>query len=277
VKNGKSGSLIKQGMRYILLLLVLVSTHLYAGEEGKKIKLKNIKAYAVGAENQSPAEVKQMALNEAKLQALQKAGVTEQITAYSDFLTKENNNQIEEIFNSNVLNDLQGVVQDVELLSEEKKINDRGLLEIHIVANITVLKFKSGMDPSFDVWVDGVKPSYNNGDKLTFDYKPNKKAYLRAFIITESNEAFQLYPNDYEGNFEMNEKETYTFPRASLDYELTAELKKEAHRLILVSLKSDIPYNREVSYKALMDWVFQIPPDQRRITTFTFDVFPAKP
>ncbi len=264
-------------MRYILLLLVLVSTHLYAGEEGKKIKLKNIKAYAVGAENQSPAEVKQMALNEAKLQALQKAGVTEQITAYSDFLTKENNNQIEEIFNSNVLNDLQGVVQDVELLSEEKKINDRGLLEIHIVANITVLKFKSGMDPSFDVWVDGVKPSYNNGDKLTFDYKPNKKAYLRAFIITESNEAFQLYPNDYEGNFEMNEKETYTFPRASLDYELTAELKKEAHRLILVSLKSDIPYNREVSYKALMDWVFQIPPDQRRITTFTFDVFPAKP
>ena len=273
--RGKNGRSVNRVMKYLILLFISIpiSVSAFAGEDGKRIKLKNIKAYAVGAENQTPEQVKQRALNEAKLIALQKAGVTEQITAYSDFITKENENQIEEIFNSNVLNDMQGVVQDVELLSEEKKINNQGLLEVHITANITVLKFKSGMDPSFDLWVDGIKPVYNEGDNLEFTVKPNKNAFLRAFVITETNEAYQLFPNDYEGNFEMKEKESYFFPRAAIDYQLKPEKEKEGHRLILVTLKSDIPYNREVSYKALMDWIFQIPPDQRRITTFSFDVY----
>lgn len=260
----------------VLLLFVSFSFSSIAGDEIQKIKLKNIKAYAVGAENQSPEQVKQRALNEAKLIALQKAGVTEQITAYSDFISKENENQIEEIFNSNVLNDMQGVVQDIELVSEEKIINDRGLLEIHIVANITVLKFKSGMDPSFDLWVKGIKPVYVIGENLEFTIKPNKNAYLRAFVITETNEAYQLFPNDYEGNFELKEKESYDFPRAAIDYKLDCTREKEGHRLILVTLKTDIPYNKEVSYKALMDWIFQISPDQRRITTYSFDVFMNK-
>jgi len=260
-------------MRVLLIIFISISFSSLAQEKGQKVKLKNIKAYAIGAENQTPEQVKQMALNEAKLLALQKAGVTEQITAYSDFITKENENQIEEIFNSNVLNDMQGVVQDIELLSEEKKINGRGLLEVHIVANITVLKFKSGMDPSFDLWVTGLKPVYVDNDNLEFTIKPNKQGYLRAFVITETNEAYQLFPNEYEGDFEMKEKVSYDFPRAAIDYKLKPKTDKEGHRLILVTLKSDIPYNREVSYKALMDWIFQIPPDQRRITTFAFTVY----
>ena len=263
-------------MRVILFVFIFISFSSLAGQEGQKIKLKNIKAYAIGAENQTPEQVKQRAVNEAKLLALQQAGVTEQITAYSDFMIKESGNQIEEIFNSNILNDMQGLVQGVELLSEEKIINDRGLLEVHIVANITVLKFKSGMDPSFDLWVTGIKPAYVDGDNITFTIKPNKNSFLRAFVITETNEAYQLFPNEYEENFEMKEKESYDFPRAAIDYKLKPEKEKEGHRLILVTLKSDIPYNREVSYKALMDWIFQIPPDQRRITTYFFEVYIAK-
>jgi hypothetical protein len=100
---------------------------------------------------------------------------------------------------------------------------------------------------------------------------------LRAFIITENNEAFQLFPNEYEGDKLLKEKQEYQFPMAAIEYELESQSKEEGHRLILISLKSDIPYNTVVSYKALMDWVFQIPPDQRRITTFAFKVYGAKP
>lgn len=260
-------------MRYLALFICLLSLSAFGSDQAQKIKIKNAPGSAVGSENETPAQVKQRALNEAKLWALQKAGVTEQITAYSDFITKEENNQLEEIFNSNILNDLQGVVSEVELVNEEKSINASGLLEIKLVAHITVLKFENGMDPTFDVWVKGVDASYNSGDNLTFDYKPNKNSYLRAFILSENEQAFQLFPNDYEGDMLLEEKKKYTFPRASLDYELETRLKKETHRLILVSLKSDVPYNTDVSYKALMDWIFQIPPDQRRITTFTFDVY----
>ena len=132
------------------------------------------------------------------------------------------------------------------------------------------------MDPSFDLWVIGIKPTYVDGDNITFTIKPNKNSFLRAFVITETNEAYQLLPNEYEETFEMREKESYDFPRAAIDYKLKPEKEEEGHRLILVTLKSDIPYNREVSYKALMDWIFQIPPDQRRITNYAFDVFIAK-
>ncbi|MGB0402488.1 MAG: DUF4384 domain-containing protein [Salibacteraceae bacterium] len=264
-------------MRGFIILFLICSLSGFAGKKGKKITIKSVKAYAVGSEDQTPAQVKRKALNEAKLIALQKAGVTEQITAYSDFLTKEENNEIEEIFNSNILNDLQGVVTEVKVISESKNINDQGLLRVDIEANITVLKFAYGMDASFDVWIDGVKPSYNEGDNLTFEIKPNKNSYLRAFIITESNEAFQLFPSEYEGDFKMKEKETYKFPHASINYQLTTEKKKDTHRLILVTLKKDVPYNTDVSYKALMDWVFQITPDERRITTFSFDLYGSKP
>ena len=264
-------------MRGLIILLLFFSLSGFAGKKGKKITIKSVKAYAVGTEDQTPAQVKRKALNEAKLKALQEAGVTEQITAYSDFLTKEENNEIEEIFNSNVLNDLQGVVTEVKVISEEKNINDQGLLRIDIEATITVLKFNSGMDPSFDVWIDGVKPSYNEGDNLSFQIKPNKNAYLRAFVITESNEAFQLFPSEYEGDFKLKEKETYDFPHASINYQLTTAKKKDAHRLILVTLKKDVPYNTKVSYKDLMDWIFQITPDERRITTFSFDLYGTNP
>ncbi|UTW64182.1 DUF4384 domain-containing protein [bacterium SCSIO 12741] len=261
-------------MKHGLLLVLLLSTLLAsAGKVSKKVLIKNVEAYAVGSESESPAQVKQKALNEAKLLALQKAGVTEQISSYSDFFVKEENGNMEEIFSTNILNDMQGVISDLELLSEEKKINDQGLLEVHIKANIEVIKFKQGMDPSFDLWMDGIKPVYVNKDLLTFTLKPNQEAYIRIFVFAEKQEAYQLYPNEYEKNKVFEAQKEYTFPKPSLDYQLETDLYKEQHRMVVVSLKQDIPFNAKVTYKDIMNWIFQIPPDQRRVTTFSFDVY----
>ena len=116
-------------MRVILFVFISISFQSFADQEGQKIKLKNIKAYAVGAENQTPEQVKQRAINEAKLLALQQASVTEQITTYSDFMIKETENQIEEIFNSNILNDMQGQFKILSCFLKKRKLTIEGFLK----------------------------------------------------------------------------------------------------------------------------------------------------
>ncbi|MDA3779604.1 MAG: DUF4384 domain-containing protein [Bacteroidales bacterium] len=264
-------SMFKSLSIIIFVFIFSFNQNLTANNKPKEIKVKNIKGIAIGAANETLLQVKSRAINDAKINALKKAGIVEDISSYSNFFKSENKNNYNEIFTSDILSDIRGAVKNVEELNVNNSFNDAGLFKVEVIINCTVLKYKSKNDLTFDAWIGGFGMYYKNHDYLKFKIKASKNAYLKVFLFSET-EAYILFPNDYEKNFQLLRKTEYIFPIANVDYELETSKKSETHRAIVVLTKKDIPYTKKVQYKNIVDWIFTIPPDERIIKTFGFSV-----
>jgi hypothetical protein len=260
---------------YITLILsitfMFINFNLNAQNKLKEIFLENIQGNAVGNDNESIEQVTQRAVNEAKIEALKQAGIEENIASFSDFFQSENNDNYEEFFTSDILSDIRGTVKTVEIKETNKTFNEFGKLNIEVTLNCTVVKYISNKDLSFDVWVEGVGMFYQNETKLIFKVKPSKDAYANMFIFNET-EAYQLFPSNYETSFLLKKDVEYNFPTDAINYTLYTDKKSEAHRMILIFTKEEIPYTGDIEYKQIIDWIFSIPPDMRTIKSFTFNV-----
>ena len=264
---------MKQFFNILILssLFSLLHFNLTAQEKVKEIPLKNIQGTAIGNNNESLNQILQRAINNAKIEALKKAGIEENITSFTNYFQSENNNTYEELFTSDILSDIKGAVKNVEIIDTIKQFNNYGLIDVQITINCIVVKYLSNKDLSFDVFVDGVGTYYPNETKLIFRVKSTKDAYANMFLFNET-EAYQMFPSKYENSFILNKDTEYNFPTDAVDYILYTDKKTEPHRLIMVFTKQEIPYTGEIEYKQIIDWIFSIPPDMRIIKSFSFSV-----
>jgi len=247
-----------------------------AQKKSSEEKIKGVVAVAVGGATQTPEQVKQKAIDNAKVEALKKAGIEENINSYSDYFRSESDNTMGELFTSDVLSNIRGSVKDIEVLEAKMGFTPEGQIQCTVTLNCTVVKYNTEKDLTFDAYVDGIKMVYKEGDGLEFKIKPTANCYVRAFMFTP-NSAFILLPNQIEQPFMMIANTEYSYPYNAKIYELDAGGgKRELNRLVLVLVKKDIPYTGEVDYKAITDWIMTIPPDERVIKSFTFDVFNQK-
>lgn len=263
----------------IIISIALFTSQLSAQKKTQEHKIKGATGIAIGGATTSLMEVKQMAINNAKVEALKKAGIEEHINSYSDYFRSESNNKMEELFTSDVLSNIRGSVINIEEVSFDKGFTPEGQIKGTVVINCTVIKYKTPKDLTFDIWVDGIKPIYKEGEGLEFDVKPTQDCYTRAFLFS-SQDAFIFIPNGVESSFKIPAMTEQSFPTLNphgeqkVSYELDAGSKnKELNRLVLVFLKQDIPYTGEVAYKQITEWIMTIPPDERVIKSFSFDVY----
>jgi hypothetical protein len=254
----------------VFCFVLLVHGSVYAQRKAKKTALENIHAMVIGSESETLAAIRQRAVNEAKIKALKEAGISESVNAYTDYFQSETKAEYEELFASDIFTNINGAVKDVEVIREKKSFTNNGFPKVDVWINCTVLKYKSERDLTFEFEVDGIKTYYTHADLLTYRIKPYKAGFLRSFVFT-GNEAYQIFPNDYEGSFRLTADKIHKFPQ-KVDLTLETEKEKELHRAIFVFLKEDIPYTGAVSYKEILDWIFSIPPDQRNIKTRSFAV-----
>lgn len=255
----------------VLFFLIVASQNIQAQKKTKEIKINNVNGVAVGGETETLLQVKARAINDAKINALKKAGIAENISSYSDFFKSENKNNYDEIFTSDILSDIRGAVKDIEEVKVSKSFTETGVFKVDVIINCIVLKYTSKKDLTFGAWIDGFGMYYKNHDYLKFKIKSSKDAYLKVFVFSETD-AYVLFPNDYEESFQLKSNKEYIFPVGNVDYELETTKSKEIHRAIIVLTKDDIPFTEEVKYKNIVDWIFTIPPDQRIIKTFGFSV-----
>ncbi|MGM0375837.1 MAG: hypothetical protein ACQEQ0_03605 [Bacteroidota bacterium] len=201
------------------------------------------------------------------MEALNRAGVSENIKAFSNFHESQTEGNYEELFTSDIFSEMQGAVKNVDVVTKNKDFTDEGLHRVTVVINCTVL-YNTGRERTFEFEVDGIRAVYENGDLLTYSVKPQEKGYLKVFVFT-SEEAYQVFPNEYEKSVLLNpeNQEWYNFPQ-QVDIVLGTEKDSGSHRTMFVFLKEDIPYTGKVSHKNIFDWIFSFPMDQRNIKPF---------
>lgn len=264
-------------LKYIVLFVISVGiSQANAQRKTSEHKIKEIAGTAVGGGTQTPEQVKQKAINAAKVEALKKAGVAENISSYTDYFRSETEDKMEELFTSDILSNINGTVKDVVVLESKPSFTPEGQIKCDVKISCTVVKYKTTKDMGFTANFDGIKNIYREGEGLEFSVKPHKNCYIRAFWFT--SESFILLPNQVEKSQLLSAQTNYEFPNKKLieSYEVTIEnanANRETNRLVIVLLKEDLYYTGEIKYKPITDWIMSIPPDERLIESFAFDVY----
>jgi len=225
-------------------------------------------------------EVRSKAIDEAKRNAMIKAGISEHVSV-SDFLyTFEDNEQVKEIFQS-----IDSTETGAEIIVEEVKelrrdINEFGNILIEVEINAIIYKNKNEQDPAFKFKVEGIREFYYENDPLYFSFKPAKEGYLKIFNVT-NKKAFLLYPyEDPENSFLNDEPDRLYEKNVLVNFPVNTNMDgyyfeidddnalKEYNLLIFVYTKEEFGFLEEIDVENIMKWIYEIPRDKRAVEQF---------
>ena len=168
-------------------------------------------------------------------------------------------------------------MQSIEYVSETKEFIDGDNIRFEVVINCVVLKYSSKPDPKYKVEIKGIKPFYYVDDFLTFSVNSTQDSWLSVFCIPQNQEnAYFLFPNDYEQSFLLLAERTYNFPMI-VDFVQSIEgTEQQTDRIIMVLTKEKYPFTGKITYQSITEWIFSISPDQRIVESFGVSIAPKE-
>lgn len=224
----------------------------------------------------TPEQTKNKAIEDAKRNALNMAGVSETVT-FTDFSYKFDDNQrFNEIFQAISCIQTGGEIIVDKILSESKNFNEFGSMVVQVEIEATVYRHKEKADPTFLFSVEGIDEIYQNEDLLKFKFTPTQDGYLKIFNITE-DETSLLYPYRDVQNPQYNDDPDRLFikrqtvqlplhPAYPEGYFLEVDTpgkNQEFNILMFVFTKQNIPFIEKPTFSNMMNWIYAIPPDER--------------
>jgi hypothetical protein len=262
-------------MRRFLFLLMLTAV---AAGQVTALPLPPREAVVRGAEgrcaivNVTPEQARAGALVEAKTEALRKAGIGESIKASEALFTTGAAGQL---FGSFSLSEMQGSITQYTVTKDTVVRNDTdNLFYAVVVIDAKVKPYSTKPDPAFTFAIDGLRPSYRDGEKITFRFCPNKEGYLKVFLFDEAGNASAVFPNAYEPDRRFAAKDTVAFPISPvIDYTAEAGKNGETNALLFVYTKQDIAFGGRKDYSGILDRINGIEPDGRSLRMETMMVF----
>ncbi len=269
-------------LKSIILLIMIVFSCMNAVSQEK------ITVRATGKYNSSELSQRQIrdrAIEEAKREALNKAGVAENVS-FTDFsYIHQHNERFAEIFQSISSIETGGEIIVDSIISEKRSFNDFGNMEIEVEIQATIYQHRAAPDPTFRFRVAGIDRIYSEGQLLKFNFTPFADGYLKIFNITDTEaETSLLYPFTDPHNRHLNDDQSRMFvsrqsvvfpvnPHYSHGYTLELEnqdIMEEFSILMFVFTKQNYPFIEKVNFANMMKWIYSIPPDQRTTEQYGF-------
>jgi hypothetical protein len=217
--------------------------------------------------NITPEKARTLAMERARMNALENAKVGTDVTTESNVLISDLVNKFVSVSNL----EIQGEFESIKVVDEYPEIlSDKRLIyKVHIKAVVKVGKVKKDLE--FDAAVNGFSNTYRENENLTFSVKPSKDCYLHIFWFDETGKGEMLYPNDYEPITLFNADTEYFFPQTkgiAYTQKKETDIPIEATNYVFVFTKDKLVYT-ETGKKAktdldrLYEWIVKIPSDRR--------------
>lgn len=260
---------MKKFIWILLLAGFCLQPGLYAQEE---IRVEGVSGVGLIAGRLSYDDAKKEAVNNAKVEALREAGVTEHLQSYELLFRSEVDRDYSEFFSSDVQSELQGAVQQWQLVSEKPIVDPQtNQISVKVTINATVKIYSEKPDPMFNVRITGFKGVYEEGENIEFAVYSAIDCYLSIFNITDT-EALLMYPNTWEERKMIKGGKDVKFPFGHVDYGLYKNSKEpEVNRLVFVFTKKPFQYlnyhgeDQFTTQEEIFAWIYGLPPDQRKI------------
>lgn len=229
------------------------------------------KAYIEESQNYKDALV--LAIEDAKESALRLAGVKESVSSFSSNFVYEDEQSLDEVFNSEIFTTINGGVTHWEFIEEPSKGYDEivGSSYLTFKMKVKVKKFKSKKDPAFKMSVKNFKSTYRDGEYINFDIHFYDDAFLNIFYLSR-DECLMLYP--IEGFEPAKKKKHDRGSDFKVDWIYTeTEKLQEYGKLFIVITKDDFPFVKlkkndddmliVTNVSDIYNWLFSIEPSQR--------------
>lgn len=215
----------------------------------------------------------ELALFNAKLDALRKAKVSEKVTSVTELIGDDQYLEISDL-------EIGGDVIEFEILSRDLRTEAHGSFKIimaEVIINAKVAKYTTSRDPEFQFKVDGVAPVYKENDNLSFAVTPYQSGYLRIFLFEDDGTGSIVYPDEIEPDRLQAKDATVSFPlNDEYLYRLTKQDKaksRENNRMLFVLLKNNVRYaEKEIGLHSVLNWLARIAPDKRTEKFYQFTV-----
>ncbi|MEX0608800.1 MAG: DUF4384 domain-containing protein [Balneolaceae bacterium] len=250
-----------------ICLLVALSPPISAQEN--KPQVVQVHYQLVQEADQSLIEVKEILLNDARVEAVQKvSGVRiESIDATAE---AEMGNSYFNSFRRLMRQSVRG-----RIIDEEKPIYTVSSDTVTISFKATVQQINEDLDPYFKISLSSNKRVYNVGEAIQFQVTATKDAYLILFSVKEDNSIAMFFPNQYlPNNFAENgvvrvipnEKE-----QGIIDFVAQSETGKEYYSELIYAVATKQKYEfeklaRELTYDndwiTLNRWLLELDRDQ---------------
>ena len=245
----------------MFLSLLLCSTALQA--QTKRVTGESI--YEIT--NITPEQARSNAIQEARFDALQKAGVPIRVEKIDQSIVSNIYSSFISISNTNII----GEITDEKVEAIKLVDNDKFFYRIKLHA--TVALKPSPKDPSFEVYINGFAPSYKDEDKLEFSLKSTKDCYVQIFWFDENGSGFLFYPSSDETAFLLQANREYSFPQSwTFDYTLRKYTRTsvEHTNFMFIFTKDYRPYTKinkegQATIEEVYQWYIKIPADKRLI------------
>ena len=254
-------------MKRILLLTVLLmlTAPLYTGYAQNK-RVRNITGRCEITRDLSLSQAEQKALEDAKLNAMRKAGVSERLWSVTGLINEDDGSEFSQVLSRMTTLEINGLITVRDVVYSEEVIDGRRYAVATIDADVKLVDTK--VDLTFQMEVNGIKGVYESGENMTFTVKLyGHDAWLRVFWFDESG-GMLLYPSSYDSDAPLKKDKEYAFPlNPSIDYvmeKLDKSHKMETINIIAVATKRNIPFIEDaVTFDSVLKWLYTIPADER--------------
>lgn len=274
-----SNSSLHRTAAVLILVNSLFTAGIFTAQAQQTISVQGARGTAYITGDISANQAFHQALNQAKINALSLAGISEHISSYAALLSSQLNNDFSEFFSGEIMSEIQGAVRKHTLVKQEKTIDpETSIIKLSVEIDAEVIRYETRPDPAFDAIVKGIKPVYSHGETLSFTVESTQNAFLHIFNITD-NESFLLFPNVIEKDNKILARQERSFPSDKIEYYLeTTKQNPETNRLVFVFTKQPLAYLRVdvqeydqvVENDHIFTWIYSISPDQRLIVPVSF-------
>jgi hypothetical protein len=219
--------------------------------------------------NITPEQARSRAIEEAKKEALRIAGIEETVKATDMLSTIDANDRHIQMFSSFSSIELYGAVTDYTIVRNKQEKNSvDGNFYAEVTIDAKVKRYHTMADPEFNIEVIGLRNNgYRQGEPIAFSVRPQKDGYLKIFLFEESENAIQVFPNNYEPNRKFEAGKRIDFPVTGIDYTVQKNTNKpiEHNWLLFVYTKHDIPFYEIDTYPHILNWVNRMEPNERKV------------
>ncbi len=248
-----------------LIAILLMTAPAYCGYSQNK-KVRNVTGRCEITRDLSLSQAEQKALEDAKLNAMRKAGVSERLWSVTGLINEDDGSEFSQVLSRMTTLEINGLITVRALAYSEQVIDGRRYAVATIDADVKLVDTK--VDLTFQMEVNGIKGIYESGDDMTFTVKLyGHDAWLRVFWF-DDNGGMLLYPSSYDNDATLKKDKEYTFPlNPSIEYvmeKLDKSHKMETINFIAVATKRDIPFlEKDITFDSVLKWLYSIPADER--------------
>lgn len=257
------------------ILLFLVCFCLTTGISAQQKKIRNAEGTCELTRHITLEEAEQKALHEAKLDALRKAGVPENVWSVLGMTASQDNQHLQEAYSEMSVLAVGGLVRLTDKPSYRRyfdPVDGKEYVSARIDAAVST---KNQTDPSYTIQVKDLQQVYREGEEISFGIRfYGTDSFLKIFWFTEDDGAI-LYPNDFDTDRKFAQQE-YRFPLNPDLYSILATKEEDGKdiqqvNVFFVATKKNIPFIEEdVTFESIFQWIYSIPPAQRCVQVSNF-------